>query len=74
MHCRRYFQITEDNEGIYADKISTKLVRCFDKALTEGFGMLKIPFVIVILGIAHLALYGLIEIVLSFQVLHRVSN
>ena len=47
----------EDKEGICADKITTKLVRCFDKGLTEGFGMLKIPFVIIILGIAHLILY-----------------
>ena len=52
----RYFQIVEEREGIYADKIMNKLVRCFDKGLTEGFGILKIPFVIAILGIAHLVL------------------
>ena len=56
MNIFRYFQIMEDREGIYADKITTKLVRCFDKGLTEGFGILKIPFVIIILGIAHLIL------------------
>ena len=52
----RYFQIVEEREGIYADKIMNKLVRCFDKGFTEGFGILKIPFVIAILGIAHLVL------------------
>ena len=57
MNIFRYFQIMEDREGIYADKITTKLVRCFDKGLTEGFGILKIPFVIIILGIAHLILW-----------------
>ena len=46
----------EDKEGIYADQAMAKLVRCFDRGLTEGFGILRIPFVLVILGIAHLIL------------------
>ena len=62
----------EDKEGIYADKIMTKLVRCFDKGLTEGLGILKIPFVILILGISHLVLYVNIEILHHLKIMSLI--
>jgi hypothetical protein len=60
-----YLQIQDEKSGIWADRMASGIVSKCDRGMSEVFGLLKIPFVLMVLTLAHLILY--VPIILKVQ-------
>ena len=45
--------MSEDNDGLKSDVLSSKAAKCCDKCLSELFGLLKIPIVMLVILASH---------------------
>ena len=49
----RFLQVSEDNDGLKSDALNSQVAKCCDKCLSEFFGVLKIPLVMLVILASH---------------------